>query len=142
MAEANKTDLIRWMEEWFKKAPELPANAKEVLVTLTPWLALFFGVLGILAGFSAVGISPVALFGGIRSSAMMIVSGVLTIVASVMLLMAYPKTKERKIEGWRLLFWSAVVSVISSFVVGAVVSSLLWGLIEFYLLFEIKSYYT
>ena len=142
MAEGNtKSDVVAMMEDWFKKAPELPVNAKETLVKITPWIALIFGVLGLLAGLGAVGVSPVVVFGGVRTSMMVLLSGILTIVSSAMLLMAYSKTKAHKIEGWRLLFWSAVVSLASSLVVGAIVSAIIWGLIEFYLLFQIKSYY-
>lgn len=137
----NKADIIATMEEWFKKAPELPVNARETLVKIMPWIALIFGVLGVLGGLGAVGVSPVGLFGGIRNSAMVLVSGILTIVAGVMLLMAYSKVKALKIEGWRLLFWSTVVSLVSSLVVGAIISAIIWALIEFYLLFQIKSHY-
>lgn len=142
MAESNnKIDVIVMMGDWFKKAPELPTNAKEGLVKITPWIALIFGILGILGGLGAVGVSPVVVFGGIRNSMMVLVSGILTIVSSVMLLMAYPKTRAHKEAGWRLLFWSAVVSLVSSLVVGSIVSAIIWGVIEFYLLFQIKSYY-
>jgi len=142
MAESNnKTDIIAMLEDWFKKAPELPANAKATLVKVTPWIALIFGILGIVGGLGVIGVSPVVVFGGIRNSMMVMVSGILTIVASSMLLMAYPKTKALHIQGWKLLFWSSVVSLVSSLLVGAIVSAIIWGLIEFYLLFQIKSHY-
>lgn len=137
----SKNDLIDMMEVWFKKAPALPANAKDTLVKITPWIALIFGILGILAGLGAVGVSPVVVFGGVRNSMIVLLSGILTIVSSVMMLMAYPKTKALKLSGWTLLFWSSVVSLIGSLIIGSIVSAIIWGLIEFYLLFQIKSYY-
>ena len=81
------------------------------------------------------------MFGGLQNSMMVLVSGVLTIASSILLLMAYPKTKALKIEGWKFLFWSTVVSLVSSLLVGAIVSAIIWGLVEFYLLFQIKSHY-
>lgn len=141
MAESKNTDVIGIMEEWFKKAPALPTNVQDTLVKITPWVALIFGILGILAGLGAIGVSPVAMFGGLQNSMMVLVSGVLTIASSVLLLMAYPKTKALKIEGWKFLFWSTVVSLVSSLLVGAIVSAIIWGLVEFYLLFQIKSHY-
>ncbi len=142
MAELKtKNDLIVMLEDVFKKAPALPANAKETLVKITPWIALIFGVLGILAGLGEVGVSPIAVFGGVRSSAMILVSGILTIVSSVMMLMAYPKTKAHAMSGWTLLFWSTIVSLVASLILGSIISAIVWGAIELYLLFQIKSYY-
>lgn len=141
MAESKNTDVIGMMEEWFKKAPALPVNIQDTLVKITPWVALIFGILGVLAGLGAVGVSPIAMFGGVNSSLMVLVSGVLTIVSSVLLLMAYPKTKALKMDGWKFLFWSTVVSLVSSLLVGAIVSAIIWGLVEFYILFQIKSHY-
>lgn len=141
MAESKNIDVIGMMEGWFKKAPALPTNIQDTLVKITPWVALIFGILGILAGLGAVGVSPVAMFGGVRNSMMVLVSGVLTIASSALLLMAYPKTKALKMQGWTFLFWSTVVSLVSSLLVGAIVSAIIWGLVEFYLLFQIKSHY-
>lgn len=143
MAQSKKShnDLIPMMEEWFKKAPALPTNAKEILVKITPWIALIFGILGVLAGLGAVGLSPVVMFGGVKNSMMVLLGGVLTVVSSGMMVMAFPKLKVSKLQGWNLLFWSTVVSLVSSLVVGAIVSAVIWGVVEFYLLFQIRSYY-
>jgi len=137
----SKNDIIDMLEVWFKKAPELPTNVRQTLVNITPWITLIFGVLGIIAGLGAVGVSPVAMYGGVGNSTMLLLGGVLTIVASVMMLMAYPKTKALKAQGWTLLFWSTVVSLISSLVVGSIANAVIWGIIELYILFQIKSYY-
>ena len=137
----SKNDVIDMMDGWFKKAPALPANVRQTLVNIAPWIALIFGVLGIIAGLGVIGVSPVAMFGGVGNSTMLLVSGVLTIIASAMMLMAYPKIKALQMSGWTLLFWSTAVSVVGSLVAGSVLSAVIWGVIEFYILFQIKSYY-
>lgn len=137
----SKNDVIDMMDGWFKKAPALPANVRQTLVNIAPWIALIFGVLGIIAGLGVIGVSPVAMFGGVGNSTMLLVSGVLTIIASAMMLMAYPKIKALQMSGWTLLFWSTAVSVVGSLVSGSVLSAVIWGVIEFYILFQIKSYY-
>lgn len=137
----SRNDLIPMMDGWFAKAPALPTNAKEFLVKITPWIALIFGILGILAGLGAIGVSPVVVFGGVRNSMIVLLSGVLTLVSSVMMLMAYPKTKAHKLTGWTLLFWSAVVSFVASLILGSIISAIIWAVVEFYFLFQIKSYY-
>ena len=142
--QTKATDLIGMLEKFFKQAPNLPENAREVLVKIAPWLSLIFGILGILGGLSLLGFSPLALFGGLSSSMVVLLSGVVSIVASVLMLMAYPKLVKRQYKGWELLFWSEAVSVVSvviSVVISFSIVSLLFVLIGFYLLFQIKSYY-
>lgn len=133
-------EFIPWMEDVFKKAPHLPKNIREVLVTITPWLALIFGILGILGGIGAVGVSPIALFGGVYASAFVLFSGILALAASVLLLMAFSSLLKRQVKGWTLLFFAEVISAVASLLslsVGAVIGVL----IGFYLLFEIKGQY-
>ena len=141
---AAKKDFIQTVEDLYKSAPALPATARDVLVKIAPWVALIFGVLGVIAGVGAIGVTPLALLGGISNSLFLFVSGVLTIVASVLMLMAFPKLRTMKIQGWRLLFWSEVVSVAGSIVtlnVGSVVMGVVIAAIAFYLLFQIKPAY-
>lgn len=33
----------------FAKAPHLPQNIRDILITIAPWLALIFGILGIIS---------------------------------------------------------------------------------------------
>lgn len=137
-------DLIATLEDLYKSAPSLPVNIREVLVKITPWIALIFGVLGVLGGLTAVGFSPLGVFAGIGSSVTLLLSGILTIVASVLMLMAFPKLQKHLYAGWTLLFWSEVVSFVSSVLslsVGSVIQALIGAAIGFYLLFQIKSYY-
>ena len=148
MADAKKSfqgdDLIKSLEDVFKSAPNLPANIREVLVKIAPWLALIFGILGIIGGLGVLGISPVGMLGGARNGVALLISGVLTIVASVLMVMAYPKLNRREYAGWKLLFWSEIVSFVSSLLsltVGGVISALIGAAIGLYLLFQIKSYF-
>lgn len=129
------------MEEWFAKAPALPKNAQEGLVKIAPWIALIFGILGVLVGLSAIGISPVVLLAGVNASSAVFISGVASIISSGMMLLAYPGLKARKIGGWNLLFWSEAVSVVSALLAGAFVSGVIGALIGYYFLFQIKSFY-
>jgi hypothetical protein len=143
MAEEHKKqgeDLIKWMEDLFKKAPHLPANFREVLVKIAPYLALLFGILGVVAGLGVLGMSPVALFGGIQTSVFVMITGVLTIVSSVLLLMAYPKLLKHQHKGWTYLFWSEAVNAVAALMTLSL-GSVVVILIGFYILFEIKNHY-
>lgn len=134
------TDLIVTLEKFYNQAPNLHENAREVLVKIAPWLSLIAGIVGIVVGLGALGLSPLALLGGINASFVVLATGVATIVASGLMLMAYPKLVKRQYKGWELLFWSETVNVISA-VLSLSIGSILGVLIGFYLLFQIKSYY-
>jgi hypothetical protein len=142
MAENQKkaADLIPMLEKWFKQIPDLPANVREVLVKIVPWLALVFGIIGVFVGLGALGLSPVALLGGLEASFNVLVIGLISIVSSVLMLMAYPKLLKKQYKGWELLFWSEIISVVSAILTFSI-ASILGVVIGIYLLFQIKGYY-
>ena len=133
------------MEEWYSQLPALPRNWKDVIVQIAPWLALIFGIIGVLGSLVAVGLltflAPFILIGGgIGAASGGVIGAILALVASVLLLLAFPGTRARKISGWNLLFWSEVASVVST-IVALSVGGVVGALIGFYILFQIKSYY-
>ncbi len=130
-------EWVKTMEQSFAKLPALPANVREVLVKIAPWLALVFGVLGVLASLSPF----VALGGGVGVATEGVVGAVLALVGSVLMLMAFPGLRDRKIAGWKWSFYSELVSVVSSVVALNLMGAIIGALIGFYLLFQIKSYY-
>lgn len=137
-------NVITSVENVYKNTPSLPANIKDVLVNIIPWLALVFGIWGIIVGLREIGISPVGAMGGVQSGALLLLTGVLTIVASVLMVVAFPKLRKNDYGGWKLLFWSGVVSFASSILslsLAGIIVSLIWAAIIFYLLFQIKGRY-
>ncbi|PIZ97061.1 MAG: hypothetical protein COX79_03680, partial [Candidatus Levybacteria bacterium CG_4_10_14_0_2_um_filter_36_16] len=112
MAKSNGLNqLVDMMEGWFSKLPSLPKQWVETLVMITPWVALVFGILGVLALLAALGVltalSPFMLLGaGVGATTGSLMGTGLALVSSVLLLMAFPGTKARKMSGWNLLFWS------------------------------------
>lgn len=137
-------ELVKSLDKVFVQAPHLPENIREVLVKIAPWLALIFGVLGIIGGLGVIGVSPLATLGGVQSGFFLLASGVLTIISSVFMLLAYPKLTKGLYAGWMFLFWSALVSAVSgllSLSIGSVISAVVGIIISFYLLFEIKGHY-
>ena len=138
--EKQSDDLAKSLEGLFKSLPHLPQNVTDVLVKIAPWLALIFGVLGVLAGIGAMGISPFALFGGIRSGMMVFFTGLLTLASSVLMLLAYPKLTKRTHKGWTYLFWSEILNAVYALLTVSL-GSVIGVLIGLYLLFEIRRYY-
>ena len=147
MADKSTTNLITSLEEFFKKAPVLPPNVREIIVRFTPILSLVFGVLGIITG--ALGLLSLTIFaplavmlnrysGGYGNG---FIATLTLLVSSILLLMAYPGVKARKIHGWEMLFWSEAATIVGSIIQLDIVSALLSALIGFYILFQVKSYY-
>lgn len=149
--------LIKSLEDVNKKLPVLPVKAVDILVMIVPWLALIFGLLGVLsavAGLSAfIGLSFLALPMMGASAAvvgpMAMLSLALLAVSSVLELMAFSGLKKEKVVGWKWFFYSMLVGVVGT-AVGIVVSvsvggfpvwGIVWTLVSFYLLFQIKPRY-
>ena len=145
MAQNSANQLIGTLETQFVKLPPLPKTWRDIIVNVTPWIALVFGVLGVLGSLAAFGFtaffSPlIALGGGIGAATGGIIGSVLAFIASVLMVAAFPGTRARKLSGWNLLFWSEVVSTVAS-VVAFSISGVVGALIGFYILFQIKSHY-
>jgi hypothetical protein len=137
--------IITSMEQIYAKLPSLPTNVKDFIVMITPWLALIFGILGVLGSLSAFGISVVAsplvaLGGGFNAATGLIVATIIGLVASILEIVAFPKLLHRKASGWTFLFWIEALGVLSAIIslsgVG-VIMALIW----FYFLFQIRPYY-
>ena len=145
MSTNKSTDFVDTMGEWFDKFPAIPKNGREVLVKIAPILALIFGILGILVGISGLGIltvfAPFTYLGGGYGYGRGFISAIIYLVASVLMLMAYPGLSARKYKGWKLLFWSEAANLIAGLLSAAILSAIIGALIGFYLLFQIRSYY-
>lgn len=143
MAQSATANIIDTVDEWFAKLPNLPKNIRDLLVTITPWIALIFGGLGVVFGILAlVGTSAASPF--LAASGMSVGSGivasVLLLASSALLLAAFPGTKNKRAKGWEFLFWSEVVALVSSVLVLSL-GGLVVNLIGFYLIFQIRSYF-
>lgn len=143
MANKNTVDQLQsTLEDLFKKAPALPPNAVDVLFKISPWIALIFGILGLVTGLAGFGaltfLAPFAVMGGVSNYGFGFVAAIGLLVSSVLMLIAFPGLKAGKTGGWNLLFWSEVVNVISSLVGFNFINAIIGALIGFYLLYQIK----
>jgi len=137
--------IITSMEQLYAKLPSLPKNINDFIVMVVPWLALIFGILGILGSLSAFGVSVVAsplaaLGGGFNVATGLIIATIIGLAASILELIAFPGLLNRKMSGWIFLFWVEVLGVLSALITLSgfgVIMALIW----FYFLFQIKSYY-
>ncbi len=161
----NKLD-----EALVKNAPvQLPENAKKWIVTYNPYITLVIGILGLLAAWGLWGaahavndvvntIDSAYRAYGIdtkltRDANLGIsfwIAWLSLLVQSVIMIAAYPGLKVRsKKRGWDLLFYGAIISLISGVFYGVYDSSIfsiimrvIGSVIGFYFLFQVRSYYT
>lgn len=146
---AKQKNIKNWqdtMEQWFDKAPSLPKQWREVLVTIAPWFALVFGILGVLVGLGGLGVlsvlSPMMLVGnGVNATAWSFASVVVSLVSSVLMLIAFPGLQARKMQGWTWLFWSEWAAFASSLLAWSLLGGVIGAVIGFYLLYQMKSFY-
>jgi hypothetical protein len=144
--------LELFLEDLFlKKVPyQLPRGIKEWLVKFAPWLVILsvvLSVLSILLAFTAGSyLASVGMYAGVSFGLRYYLGIGLLAVQTALMASAIPGLKSRNKHGWRMLFYSALISVIysvlSSFTLGNMIWSLIGVAIGLYVLFQMKSYYT
>jgi hypothetical protein len=157
MSNPKAMELVNQLEKTFKKAPHLPKGLVDFLGSISPWLALLGGVLGILASLSmlsaAAGLSRFmgsAYMMGYYSSfnlAYFAVAGISELIVSVLLLLAFKPLQAKSQTGWLLMFWIQVINIVSmviEVVLGgsSIIGLVLGAAIGMYVLFEMKPYFT
>ncbi len=138
--------LEKFLEDLFTKKITfaLPIKAKELIVKIAPWVTLIVIVLSLPAIFTLFGLGSFVVGMGAISSRYYI--GLIVLVIQVIfMIMAFPGLQKRLIKGWKMMYYSNLISVVyalfSSYSFGDLVWTLLGSCIGFYLLFQIKSYY-
>lgn len=128
----------------FNSLPALPKGGREFFVMILPWVALILGALGVLRTISSFGLfsyfSPYMALGGVDAVGRGMIIVILGLVSSVLLLMAFPGLNAKKSKGWKLIYYSEIVSLVSSIVIFSL-GGILITLIGFYILYQVKSYY-
>ena len=137
-------DLIGFLDFYLvKKAPvQIPEGGKEWIVKFGPWITVVLLVLSLPLLLVALGIGTFLIpFGGVGYASGF---GLLTIVLIAeigLMIAALPGLFARKMAGWRLLFYSQLISIVFNVLSGSIVWGLLFGLISLYVLFQIRSKY-
>lgn len=130
-----------------KKAPAMPAGLKEFLVSVAPFLAILSVVMVGLALFTTVAaiglvgsLLPVGVAGAVALP-QIILSLVVAVPLLVLTVMAIPGLFARQEKAWRFMFWSQLLSLVYQIAQFELISAAVGGIIGFYILFQLKSYY-
>lgn len=136
------------LDEYFgKKAPALPANIKEILVKIAPYLTLLGVILAVPALLSLFGMGAFLSAMPYGGRAMMGVGynyymGIgFLIIMTVMEALAIPGLFARTRQGWNWIYYSTLVNVVSMAVSLNIVGLIIGTVIGMYLLFQVRTYY-
>jgi hypothetical protein len=143
-ADQPPKDLIGFLDFYLvKKAPfQLPDQAKEAIVTYGPWITIVLLVLTLPLLLALLGIGAIfAPFGGPSVAAGFGIVAIATLVEVGLTIAALPGLFARKMGGWTLLFYARLVSFVASILALSIVSGILFGLISFYILFQVRALY-
>lgn len=128
-----------------KKAPAMPENVKEALVKYGPYITaiLMFMALPLILGLLGLGavLSPFAYLGGVRYGFGFSFTTLFTLAILVLQGLALPALFKRQISGWRMMYYVSLLQVVENLLRFDLGGLIIGGIISFYILFQIKSYY-
>lgn len=128
-----------------KKAPAIPKQWKELIVSLAPWLTVVMLILLIPALLAIFGLSmfamPFAFLGGFRLGGMFILTWVFSAVLIVMYALAIPGLFKKQRKAWNLMFYAALLAAVENLVSMNFAGLVVGTLLSLYFLFQVKEYY-
>lgn len=119
----------------FKSLPKLPKEIVSFIVSFGPYLVLIGGVLSVLSILSLFSVGTLFF-----PSYYIYVIG--SVISGIMLILSFTDLKNKKMFGWRLLFWSSNVNIATSLLSLNIFGAVIGALISWYLLYQIKPSYT
>jgi hypothetical protein len=137
-------DLIGFLDFYLvKKAPfQLPDGAKEWIVQFGPWITVVLLILTLPLLLVALGLGTILMpFGGVGYASGFGILTLFVVVEIGLMIAALPGLFNRKMGGWRLLFYSQLISIVYSLLSRNIVSGLIVGLISLYILFQVRPLY-
>jgi hypothetical protein len=128
-----------------RKAPQIPAIWRQRLVTAIPWITLILLILSlpavlILLGIGTFAIPGAMVFGGIAGGMGYTISVAILAVSLLLELFALPGLFKHSHGGWRLLYYAALLSLISNIIYFSI-GEIIGGIIGLWILFQVKSHY-
>ncbi len=144
----TKLDFLQPIEDWLalyfgKKAPAMPKKVKEFIVKYGPYLSLVLLVFAFPVMLAAFGVStfltPFSIFRGLSLFAQL--STLIALSTFILQVLALPGLFKRTQKGWYFSFYASLLTALHSLITSNLGSLIIQGLLVWYVLFQIKSYY-
>ena len=130
---------------FLEKFPEFPDHVKEVIVRYGPYILLILSIIGLLGILTAFGVGGAAISSiGVAAYGTgfgFYVGIALNIVTLVLYLMAFSPLRARKKEGWNLIYYALLISLLVNLIQLNIIGALIGGIVGFWILFQIRSKY-
>ncbi len=149
MAKKAKTkldlsSLEKTLEDIFVgKAPALPKNIKEIIVTYGPWVILISLIASLPSLLALLGLGsitmPFGYWGGMRYARHFGTSTIFLFAITLLNAMALPGLFKRLKKSWKLLFYSSLVAFIQNLLNFDLGSLVVGSAVSWYVLFQIRS---
>ena|SRR3990167_1203147 len=128
-----------------KKAPALPAGAKEIIVKIAPWITLVVLILTLPLILAVLGLgallAPLSFLGGVTTGTGYIVTLIFSGAQLVLEGLAIPGLFKRSKGAWNLVFYASLIGAVQNIVTFNVGGLLIGSLLSLYILFQIREYY-
>jgi hypothetical protein len=137
-----KANLIELLEKSYSKLPNLSPQLQEFVARIIPGFTLFFGLLIALASvldFLGSPLTTLFTLSGPSVIQQLLLRSVLGIAQGIMMVFAFSPLKRRHQKGWKLLFWSQILWIISAAV--TLNPAIILGFLILYPLFKVRHLY-
>lgn len=128
-----------------QKAPKLPGDIQNIIVTYGPWLIGLFVLLSIPGLLTAFGLgstlAPVGFMMGRQVGTYYTLSWIFLALILALEAMAVPGLLKKKKSAWNLMFYASLVSAVQSIVLFDFFGLIIGSVISFYILFQIRHHY-
>lgn len=148
VTEKHMGALEGWLAPIFAKFPHIPHGGRQTLAQIAPWLALIFGILGVVSILSAGSFVSYFSFSFVSMGMVQIsifISLLAGLVASLLEILAFKPLKAMRKKGWNLLFYATVLTTAGTLLTllfgYSVLGNLVGSLIGLWLLFEVRGLY-
>jgi hypothetical protein len=130
------SQLDNYAEQIRVKLPLAPPGLINGYMSVVPWVAIVFGILGALISLAALVGSTVlgplmVMFGAAGAGFSLILGSLLSLVIAVLLVAGGWMMMQRRLTGWWLLAASMVVSLLSSLLHVSILGLIFWLLIAY-----------
>lgn len=137
-----RIDFIGLFDKAYSLLPDLSPEVREAVLKILPFLAIIFGLLITIASVMEILGTPfisILAFGKSTLIQTLLVTNVLGIIQGVLMVSAFSALRKRSKKGWKLIFWSQILWIISSFISLSV--ALMLGFLFLYPLLKVRSEY-
>lgn len=136
-------NVINIFGSFYSKLPPFSEEAREFIAKILPVLSLVFGILITIASILEIlgtpFLSAFTIQGKLPVIQILLLTNALGIAQGILMISAVPNLNRHLLKGWKFLFWSQILWIISSIL--SVSPSFLISLVLFYPFFQVKKYY-